>query len=187
MPGRKWYVVAGIVFVVGVCAFGAMLFFGIRGLGRDFARFAAPGAIEIEVTEPGRWTIYRETGSLGGIVYETYDVSGIEVEVTAPDGTFVPLQAPSVSQSYNMPGRHGYSVFEFHAGAAGRYRIEASYPTGSGSPALFAVGRGFSMKLMVLILASVGTALATGLLSVGIAVVTFVRRYRAARRRTVVP
>ena len=183
MPGRKWYVVAALVFVVGTCAFGAMLFFGIRGLGKDFARFAAPGAMEFEVSEPGRYTIYRETGSLGNVYYETADIGGLHITVTAPGGTEIALQPPSVNQNYSVPGRRGHSVLEFHAPEAGRYRMEAGYTSGGGSSEILAVGRGFTAKLMVLIVASVATALATGILSLGIAAVTFVRRYRAARRR----
>jgi len=187
MPGRKWYVVAGLVFVVGTCAFAATLFFGIRGLGKDFARFTAPGAIEFQVSEPGRHTIYRETGSLGGVYYETTDVAGLEVTVRAPDGSRVALSAPAMDQTYTVPGRRGYSIFQFDAGVTGRYRIDARYPAGGGSETILAVGRGFTADIVLLVSASVGMALVTVVSSLGIAAVTFVQRYRAARRRAVPP
>lgn len=183
MPGRKWYVVAGIVFFVGVFAFAAIIFFGIRGLGRDFTRFVAPGATTVEVEEAGGYTIYRETGSLDGVYYDAVNLPAIRVVVTAPSGMELPLLQPSMNETYSFGGRRGYSIFRFETGETGTHIVEAFYPGGEPSPqGILVVGRGFTTNLMILIFAAVGTMLATIFLTLAIAITTFILRYRARKR-----
>ncbi len=188
MPGRKWYVVAGVVFVVGVAAFGTLLFLGLRGMGKDLQRFVVPGERTVEVAEPGGYTIYRETGSLDGVYYDAVNLPAIRVVVTSPTGRDVPVQAPGMNETYTLGGREGWAIFRFQADEPGAYRVEARYPDGSPGPqGILAVGRGFTVRLVVMIFVAVATLLVTVLLTLGIGITTFVLRYRAGRRLAQVP
>jgi hypothetical protein len=184
MPGRKWYVLAGIVLVVGLCAFAAILFFGLRGLGEGFDRFVAPGAATIDIEEPGSYTIYREQGSLDGVYYDYVNLPAIRVVVTAPSGTELPLLTPTMDETYSFGGRRGYSIFRFQTAETGAHRVEAFYPGGESSPqGILVVGRGFTKNLLFVIFAAIGTMFGTIFLTLAIAITTFVMRYRAGKRR----
>ena len=106
MPGRKWYVVAALVFVVGFAVFGVFLFLRIRELTEGFQQLVVPGSAEIILDEPGRWTIYHETGgSIDGTYYGTPDLTGLQVVVESPSGRPLDLVSPGVDESYTIGRR----------------------------------------------------------------------------------
>jgi hypothetical protein len=184
MPGRRWYVVAALVFVVGLVAFAGFLFFRLRDLDEGFRQVVVPGSSDIVLDEPGTWTIYRETGSsVGGKYYGYADLTGLEVVVRTPSGETVTLTAPGVNENYTIGGREGVAIFRFEAPAPGVYQLEARYPAGrEGSEGVLAVGRMFMTNLLITIFGGIGIAMTSFTLALVIAVVTFVRRYRAKRR-----
>jgi hypothetical protein len=183
MPGRKWYVVAAVIFFVGLAVFGTFLFLRIRGLSEGFQQVVVPGSAEIVVDETGRWTIYQETGSsFGGVVYGTADLTGLEIEVFSPSGQSLALTPPGMSESYEIGGRRGYAIFRFEAPEAGTYRIVAGYPGRPGASGVLTVGRGFTLGILWTVFGAIGIAMAATTLALLIAVVTFIKRYRAKRR-----
>lgn len=185
MPGRKWYVVAGIIFVVGIIAFAGFLFLRLRNLDEGFKQVVVPGSPEIVLDEPGTWTIYRETGSsIAGKYYGYADLTGLEVVVRAPSGQTVTLTPPGMNENYTIGGREGTAIFRFEAPTVGVYHLEASYPGGRDGPeGVLAVGRLFMTNLLITIFGGLGIAFFSFALALVIAVVTFVRRYRAKRRQ----
>lgn len=179
-PGRKGYVIAGVVLLVGVIAFGAILYLGLRGLSMQ--RVIVPGATELGLDEPGRYTIYHESRSvMDGRVYDVADVAGLTVElVSAETGESVPLDAPGANTTYELRGRSGRAVLTFEVGRPGAYRLSADYPAGGGPETVLAVGKGLGTRIAMTVAGAIALGLGSFLLAVAIAVVTFVRRRRAA-------
>lgn len=184
MPGRKWYVVAALVFLVGLSVFGVFLFLRIRELTEGFQQVVVPGSAEIAVEEPGRWTIYHETGgSIDGTYYGASDLTGLQIVVASPSGQPLDLVPPGVNESYTIGGRRGVAIFRFEAPEPGTYRLEASYPGGqAGNTGVLTVGRGFTWSIVWTVLGAIAIAMASVCLALLIAIVTFVQRYRARRR-----
>jgi hypothetical protein len=104
-PGRKGYVFAGAVLVIGAIGLTAILYLGLSGLSMQ--RVVVPGSGELVLDEPGRYTIYHESRSvMDGRVYDVADVSGLTVElVSAETGESVPLDAPGANTTYELRGR----------------------------------------------------------------------------------
>lgn len=183
MPGRKWYVVAGIVFVASLTAFAVFLFDRIGEIGESFERFVVPGGAEIEAVEPGRYTIFHEsTSTVGGMLYRVGDVSGLVIEVVSPEGSRLEVRSPVGSTTYEFGGREGAAIAAFEVERPGTYRISADYADGAGPETVLAVSRGFGARLFTTVFGAIGLSLGGTLLAVGIAVATFVMRYRARRR-----
>lgn len=183
MPGRKWYVLAGAIFVVSFVAFVFFLFTRILGMGDAFDRFVVPGSAEVELEETGRYTVFHESiSTLDGAVYRVGDVSGLEIEVVAEDGSPVRVVSPIGSMEYRMGGREGTAMAAFEVDEPGTYRISATYRGGEGPETVLAVARGFGTRIVTTVFGAIGLALGGTFLSVGIAVTTFVLRHRAKRR-----
>lgn len=179
-PGRKGYVFAGVVLLVGVIAFGAILYLGLSGLSMQ--RVVVPGTTELALDEPGRYTIYHESRSvMGGRVYDVADVSGLTVElVSAETGASVPLDAPGANTSYELRGRSGRAVLTFEVGRPGAYRLSADYPSGGGPETVLAVGQGLGARIAMTVAGAIALGIGSLILATAIAVVTFFRRRRAA-------
>jgi hypothetical protein len=184
MPSRAWYVVAALVFVVGFVVFGAFLFLRLSRLDEGIEQFVVPGSAEVAIDEPGRQTIYRETGaSIDGRYYGTSDLTGLEVVVTDPSGDVVELDSPAMNETYTIGGREGVAIFKFDAEEPGTYRVEAFYPVaGTGNEGVLAVGKPMVRDILLTVFGGLAIAGGAALLALAIAVVTFVRRYRATRR-----
>ncbi len=188
MPGRKWYVVAGAIFVASFVAFVFFLFTRILGLGDAFDRFVVPGSAVIELEETGRHTVFHEsTSTLDGIVYRVGDVSGLEIEVVAEDGSPVRVVSPMGSMEYRLGGREGTAMAAFVVEEPGAYSVSATYRGGAGPETVLAVTRGFGTRIVTTVIGAVVLAMGGTVLAVGIAVTTFVLRHRAKRRPSAVP
>jgi hypothetical protein len=184
MPGRRWYLIAGGVFLFGMLLFGAFLFLRLRGMGDQLPQLVVPGTSEFMLAETGTYTIFHETGSVvDGLYYAAEDVSGLTVEVVAVEtGEAAGLSSPGASTTYDIGGRSGSAVLTFEVAVPGRYRITGAYPGGRTEPAtVLAVGHNFGRKLIMTIVSAIAIAFTSFALSAVIAAVTFVRRRRARR------
>lgn len=186
MPGRKWYVVALGVFLLGLAIMGAFLFLRLRALDERIQQVVVPGSAELGLEEPGRYTIYHETGAtIDGTYYDDSDLTGLEVLVLAPSGDAVTLESAGVNETYSLGGREGTAIFRFDAPEAGVYRIEAAYPPGrTGGEGVLAVGKGFVKTLLITVFGALAIAGLGALIAIAVAAVTFVKRYRAKRPAT---
>ena len=179
--GRKGFVIAALVLVLGAIGSAAILYLGLSGLSMQ--RVVAPGSAELALEEPGRYTIYHESRSvMDGRVYDVADVSGLTVElVSAETGESVPLDAPGANTTYELRGRSGRAVLTFEVDRPGAYRLSADYPAGGGPETVLAVGRGLGTRIAMTVAGAIAVGIGSFLLAVAIVVVTFIRRRRAAQ------
>ncbi|MFZ5792696.1 MAG: hypothetical protein ACOY3L_18550 [Pseudomonadota bacterium] len=184
MPGRQWYVLAAAIFIAGAAAAGMHLYSRLPALALELPQFVVPGSAEIDLPEPGTYTIFHERVSVvDGRYYQADDVSGLRITIESEDtGAVVALTAPSMTTSYEFGGRSGVSILSFELDAPGRYRLAAAYGNGQRAPAVvLAVGHGFVGKLMAMILSTMAIGLGSAALAIAIAVVTLLKRRKAHR------
>ncbi|HUP00608.1 MAG TPA: hypothetical protein VM737_03685 [Gemmatimonadota bacterium] len=184
MPGRKWYLIAVVVFILGGILAAAFAFLQLRGLGDEMPQIVVPGSAELVLEEPGAYTIFHEAESfVDGRYYSAADVSGLSVEVlSAETGQAVPLEPSGANTTYSLGGRSGRSVLGFEIEAPGAYRFTGSYDDGRSEPqTVLAVGHGFGRKLVLTIVGTIGIGFLAAGLAIAIAVITFVKRRRARR------
>jgi hypothetical protein len=191
-PDRKGYVIAVIVFLLGVAgavALAAVFILGIIGIGDDLQRMVVPGTEEFEFSEPGRYTVFYEYESrVNGVDYSTdrRDPPHIDIEVERiADGADIPVSRAFGETSYNVSDYSGFSIRQFEIDEPGTYRITVSYADGSEDPEIvLAYGEGVGRG----ILTSIGAFFASGIVfclltvvAIGIAGFTFYRRYQAGK------
>lgn len=182
MPGRKGYVAAALLFVLGLAAAGAFLFLRLRDLGEGIQQVVVPGAAELPLDEPGGYTIYHERGAtVDGRYYASDEVSGLAVSVTDPDGAPIDVREPGATTSYEFGGREGRSILGFEIDRPGTYVLTGEYPEGQGPQVVLGVAHGFGRGLALTIGGTLALAFGSAGLGLAIAIVTFVRRYRAKR------
>lgn len=182
MPGRKGYVAAALLFVLGLAAAGAFLFLRLRDLGDGIRQVVVPGAAELRLEEPGGYTIYHETGAtVDGRYYASEGVSGLGVSITDPDGAPIEVRAPGATTSYEFGGRSGRSILGFAIDRPGTYVLTAEYAEGQGPDVVLGVAQGFGTGLALTIGGTLALAFGSAGLALAIATVTFVRRYRTRR------
>ena len=188
MPGRKWYLIAVAVFVLGGILAAAFAFVRLSGLEDEMPQIVVPGSSEIVLEEPGAYTIFHEAESfVDGRYYSAADISGLSVEVvSAETGESVPLEPAGANTTYSLGGRAGRSVLGFDIAEPGAYRFTGSYDDGRSEPVtVLAVGHGFGRKLVLTIVGAIGIGFLTAGLAIAIAVITFIKRRRARRRADV--
>ena len=183
MSGRKGYAAAALVLVAGLAAAGAFLFLRLRDLGAGLEQVVVPGVAELRLEEAGGYTIFHETGAtVDGRYYASDEVSGLAVSVTDPDGRPVEVRAPASTTSYEFGGREGRSILAFEIERPGTYQLSGEYPDGSGTEVVLGVAHGFGRRLALTIAGTLALAFGSAGVGLGLAVVTFLRRYRAKRR-----
>ncbi len=190
-PGRKGYVLAGIVFLVGVAgavALAAVFFLGLIGLGGDLERVVGPGATEVELTESGRYVIFYEYESeFDGVRYSTSSTPpDMNISLQHIDsGEEIRVDRTRGETSYDLLNHAGESIREFRIDQPGSYEMSVEYADGRDSPEfVLAYGEGIGRG----ILTSVGAFFGGGILfcfmtlaAISIAGITFYRRYQAGR------
>ena len=174
-PSAWWYAVAAAIAVIGG---GSSVFYGcgraIEGI-RSMDRYLVPGEHDLQLPA-GRTTLFYERDSeVDGVRYTTSDtaVAGMTCTLTAPDGTQVRLQAPSMDQSYNLGGYSGRSALVADVDQAGTYRLACAHDSPPGPTMVLAIGEGFRVKSIIL--AIVGFA-ASLFIAVPVLVITLIRR-----------
>ena len=161
MPGRKGYVAAAVLFVLGLTAAGAFLFLRLPDLGEGIQQVVVPGATELRLEEPGGYTIYHETGvTVDGRYYASDEVAGLAVSITDPGGAPIEVRGAGTTTSYEFGGRKGRSVL--------------------------GVSHGFGQGLAITIGGTLALAFGSASVALGLAIVTFVRRHRARRGQVAV-
>ncbi|MGH8874121.1 MAG: hypothetical protein ACRDVM_02555, partial [Acidimicrobiia bacterium] len=146
-----------------------------------------PGQAEIVLDEAGAHTIFHEYRSTvdGRVFVADPQPSGLVVRVEAPSGDALQLSPPSGNFEYNLGGRSGIAVLTFDAPSPGRYLLAAGYPEGAVEPqVVLAVGGRLGGTLARSVGVGIGVPLASFLLGVLIAVVTFIKRRRAKEAAT---
>lgn len=57
MPGRKWYLLAVLFFILGMGAMALFLFSQLSGLTAGLQQVVVPGEAEVVLERPGSYTI----------------------------------------------------------------------------------------------------------------------------------
>jgi len=183
-PSWWWFVVAGVVAVLGVAVGVAVIVAGVVGLAdkvEDFDRAFMPTTLEVEITDPGGYSIYHEYDGLSSV--ELRDDPN--VAVTDPAGNDVPLRPYGSSVSYGVSGHDGVGVYTFRADEPGTYEVQASMPFSDSSRDVIAVGRGLGTGLAVAIVAGIAL-IGVGVVG-GVVIAIVVGVMRGRRRRAAMP
>lgn len=179
-PGRIWYLVGAALIALGVLFDAQFLLTRIQGLGADMRQVVVPGSTNLDLAEPGEYTIFHERRSVvDGQLYTSFDISGLRVSVVGPDGAPVSLNQPAMTSRYTFNGREAFSIFTFRVERPGTYRLTAAYADGRTQPqAVLSVGHDFLPALLITIFSAIAIGFATLGLGTAIFVVTLVKRRR---------
>jgi hypothetical protein len=183
MTGRRWYVVALVVFLVGAGVLGAFLWTRLGSLGEELRQMVAPGAADMLLAEPGTYTVFHETVStFDGRIYRSGDIAGLVVAVRGGGGGTLAVRPPAASMTYSLAGREGVAIAAFDVTEPGWHRITAATEGGRQlSPFVLALGRDFGTKLAGTVLGGLGILFGTLAVAVAIASVTYMHRRRLRR------
>jgi len=174
-----WYAVAAAVLVLGG---GGSVFFGCRhavdGI-RAMDRFVVPGEHDLQLDAGHTTFFYEPESSIDGVSYSAPEsVTGLSCSLTSPAGQSIRLDAPGMTQTYDLAGYRGRSQFAADLERAGTYKLRCAYDSDPGPRVVIAVGEGFRVKAILLFI--VGFA-ASVFLSVPVFLITLIRRRSAAR------
>lgn len=190
-PGRTGYVIALVVFLIGLVgavALGAVFFFGLIGIGDNLQRVVGPGSEEVELDETGTYTVFYEYQSqIDGVDFNAgQEIPHVDIEVErVSDGTQIDVSRTRGETSYNLRNHAGESIRQFSIDEPGMYRISVSYADGSEEPEIvLALGEGIGRGILTSIGAFLGGGLLFCLLTVSaivIAGITLWRRHQAGK------
>lgn len=192
-PGRRWYVIALAIFLIGSLLAGVLAYrfvTGLLNLTDSLTQVVVPGTADLTLEDSGDYTIFYEYQSVvDGRVYITgAAVPGLDVSlVSKENGSPVTLSSPGTSTTYTVGDRAGVSILAFSIDRPGTYELSASYPPGrSGPDVVLAVGQGVGRG----ILTSIGSFFGAGavfcgatILAGAIVLTTLIMRHRAAPRQ----
>ncbi len=181
-PSKIFYVVSGVILVIGIILFVIILISGIfSSVDKINNRVIVPGTKMVELKETGKYIIYFEYRSvIDGKVFETNNISGLMCSLRNTEtGGFIKLDNPSLDSNYSFSAREGKSIFEFAINETGKYELKAWYKTGEGEEAVLAIGKGFGIELARTIILSIGTLFVSFGISIAIFIVTLVKRKKA--------
>jgi hypothetical protein len=178
MPGRRRYLVALLLALIGAGGAAIFLLARLPSLDEGLVRMVAPGEMAIDL-QPGSYTIFHEYRSVfDGQLYQSDDVSGLRVAVSAAAGKPIALTGAAETR-YSLNGHSGVSVAAFEIDTPGRYTLIAAYRDKPGPEAVLAVGQGVIGKIFGLVLGTIAIAFAGIGGGIAMASVTYVKRRRA--------
>ncbi|MEW6262632.1 MAG: hypothetical protein AB1641_06090 [Thermodesulfobacteriota bacterium] len=178
-------VLAGLIILAGVAGFVYHLFTGLTGLTQGIVRVQAPGRQEIQLDEPGQYTIFLEVSpgaEAQAVEYEDL-LKGLHLRLETLSGQAIKLGQVRGSSTYDLEGRRGVSLMQFEITSAGRYRFLADYEKSTPArPATLTMIQGFAAKLTRVII--IGLAIMFGaLLLGGLVIVLAVVLYLSGRKK----
>ncbi|HUP17337.1 MAG TPA: hypothetical protein VM848_14955 [Acidimicrobiia bacterium] len=177
-PGRKWYLLAGLLALAGLLGAGFALWQTLTTIDDDLQRADFPGQNEFVLAEPGTYTIFVEYPVGSGL---DPAVGALAVEVITGQGESLDLNNPNGTFTYTLGGRTGEAVLVFDVEEAGPVLMIGDYPGGeSGPDVTLAVSQGLGGRLFAGIGAVIFIPLLTWSAAAAIVVVTFLKR-RGAR------
>jgi hypothetical protein len=138
------FLLAGMVFVIFTGMFVYFLVTGIKDMTESLQRFTVPGTAVLELTEPGKYTLYHEfSGTIEGERYFTTHFPSYELTIRSIDTDREIFTSPaSVSEKYNFKDQQGTSLLNFEIKEPGKYEFTFIYRNGDINPlTVLAVGK----------------------------------------------
>jgi len=181
-PGRWYYGLALLVFLLGEAVIISSLFSSFGDLSDSSIRMVAPGSTSLNLAEAGKYTIFYESLDVAADVYNEGEVPGPGLDIdlrNASTGLEIPHAPPLWDYSYEINGRYGRSLLEFEIYQPGRYNLSARYPEGQEGPeATIFVKRGFSEDFRSEVIKVIALSLASPALALAIALFAYRKRKR---------
>ena len=173
---------AALVLIVGLLSvFWIVLRTAISAQGA-IRPFVMPGTYQVDLPEPGTYTIYYEYESVvGNQTYSTGKTlpTGLTCEVLSQSTGSQVEVVPASGAAYKMGSRSGVSVFQFTIDEPGPYEFSAAYSDGrTAPPIVLALEKGLLASLLTTVLAGFAICFGSLALAVTIVVVVLVKRYR---------
>ena len=182
-PGRKWYLIALVVFLLIFVPSLLGFLQGLDGITDGLVRVRVPGESVVSL-EKGTWTVfYEHAGVFQGEAYtNSTEFPGMEATVFAEDGTEIPV-TPSVGNfEYNWGGRAGFSVGKVEIPQGGSYRFVAShYDPANSQEYVLALGKDLGRSTVLLAVGVVGMG-AAAFIAFVIWLIVIILRSRAKKR-----
>lgn len=182
-PPRWRYGLAIVIFIAGMAAFSYLLFNDLGSLTGSLTTVIVPGNSDLNLTEPGKYTIsYEYQTIVGGRVYSS-DPNPPNMYCRLLDkqtGSDIALLPPSIRTTYSVNGRSGVSLFDFNINKSGIYELSARYPEGyEGREVILAVGSDTAGGILGTVTRGLAVFFGSALLSLWISVDTYRKRKNA--------
>lgn len=179
-PSSFYYLLSVLVGLLGLGVLFWLFTAALGSIGQGLEQFEVPGSAVLDLKKEGGHTVYYESESVfEGRVYDSgEDVPGLVLKIYDNEtGLEIPVQEVQVRSSYSFGGRKGRSVFRFNIENPGTYTFTGTYLSGAMKPqVILAVGKGFSIRLVIYIIVGIGVFLFTLFLSIGLTIVIFWKR-----------
>jgi hypothetical protein len=175
----------GLALLIVIAGFGAFTWYLTTGISSSFgglSQMAAPGVLELDLKEPGEYTIFYENKSyFNGSFYMTVEqIPGLQIMVMEKSsGRRLQTYPAPTGSTYSIGGRSGQSFMAFRAEDAGIHVINASYPSGPGPKVILAVGNEVMEDLLRMIMVSMTLILVSLLIAAIITYTTYKGRKKA--------
>jgi len=151
-------------------------------MGEGLIQMAAPGSTDIDLREPGEYTIFYENQTyFNGMYYSTGDqISGLQIHVLEiAKGSYLTIHPAQGSFTYAIGSRNGRAIASFKIDRPGFYRINTSYSKSTGPDVVLAVGNGATKGLLFLILTPIAVLFGSIGVAAVIAFTAYTRRKKA--------
>jgi hypothetical protein len=180
-PSVWYYGLAVLIIILGFVAFAEYLFTGVSSTESGLMQLAAPGNAELNLKEPGEYTIFYESQSyFNGSVYDTGgQIPGLKIGVSEKASGETLATYTATGTTYSMGGRSGQSITAFKVEKPGLYWINTSYPKVPGPKVILAVGKGFVEGIFHLITMAMLLLFGSIAIAAVITFVTYTRRKKA--------
>lgn len=180
-PSGLWYVVAGVLAVVGIIGGVALIISSIVTYTDridNFARVDIPGSSTVQLDGTGGYSVYYEHE----FASERFNSSSVDVEITAPDGSPVDLERYSSEVTYTSGDHSGRALYSFQADEPGAYQVNVN-----GNGGILAIGRGVGRGLAGGIVGGIAVGFLCVVAALVIVIVVALKRGKSKRRLAPTP
>lgn len=178
VPGRFWYVIAGILFFGSLIVPVPVALWGLFAGEGETPRLIAPETKTFALSR-GTYTVFSDSRAVinGEILISQGSISGLRLTVRGAGGREIPVEAASAGSRYSYGGQTGFAVLQFSIPESGDYTITADYrERAANNRTLLSIRKDFVGGLVRTILWTVGLSLLGTFLAVFIFLRTLWKR-----------
>jgi hypothetical protein len=185
-PSIWYYGLAILAIIIGFAVFAGLVFSSISDMGSGLVQMVAPGSADIDLKEPGEYTIYYEYQTyFKNKFYRTSElIPGIRIDVLEiATGRHLETYPAPIGFNYSLGSRNGRGIIAFKADLPGVYRINTTYLEALGPEVVLAVGKGFAEGILSGLLISFAALFCSIAVGAIIAFITYTRRKNAINQK----